>query len=144
MKYCYNCNRVTAGEPLFCNFCGRSYDVKLCPRLHVNPRNAQACSQCGSRDFSTPQPRAPLWAPIVQFLLSLVPGLILAVLSAAAIGFFVTELVRQPDMLFAAIVLLIALGFLWWVWSQLPTWFRTAIHNLLKRRRWNRDRNERR
>ncbi len=144
MKYCYNCNRITAGEPLFCNFCGRSYNVKLCPRLHANPRNAEACSQCGSRDLSTPQPKVPLWAPIAQFLLSLVPGLILAVLSAAAIGFFVTGLARRPDTLISAVLLLITLGFLWWVWSQLPAWFRRAIHNLLKRRREGRDRRERR
>jgi RNA polymerase subunit RPABC4/transcription elongation factor Spt4 len=144
MKYCYNCGRITAGEPLFCNFCGRSYNVKLCPRLHVNPRNAEACSQCGSRDFSIPQPRAPFWAPIVQFLLSLLPGLILAVLTAAVIVFFVTELMTRPDMVCAAIRLLIALGFLWWVWSELPAWFRRAIHNLLKRRREGRDRRERR
>jgi hypothetical protein len=144
MKYCYQCGRITAGEPLFCNFCGRSYDVKLCPRLHVNPRNAEACSQCGSRDFSMPQPKAPLWAPIVQFLLSLVPGLILAVLSIAVFGFFVIELVKRTNLLCVAIPLVIALGFLWWVWSLLPGWFRRAIYRLLKRKREGHDRSEKR
>jgi hypothetical protein len=144
MKYCYNCGRITAGEPLFCNSCGRSYDVRLCPRLHVNPRNAEACSQCGSRDFSTPQPKAPLWVPAAQFLLSLVPGLILAILTAAVVGFFVTALLSRPDLVCAAIPLLVALGFLWWVWSKLPAWFRRAIHNLLKRRREGSDPRERR
>jgi len=142
MKYCYHCGRITAGEPLFCNFCGRSYNVKLCPRLHVNPRNAEACSQCGSRDFSTPQPKAPLWAPVVQFALSLVPGVVLVFLSAAAVAFFITELVRRPDMLIATIPLFIILGVLWWVWSELPAWFRRAIQKLLKRRREGRDRRE--
>ena len=61
MKYCYECGRVTAGEPLFCQFCGRTYNVKLCPRLHVNPRFAEVCSQCGSRDLSTPQPKVSVW-----------------------------------------------------------------------------------
>ena len=32
---------MTAGEPLFCNFCGRSYDLKLCPHRHPNPRNEE-------------------------------------------------------------------------------------------------------
>ena len=31
MKYCYQCGRMTAGEPLYCQLCGRTYDVKLCP-----------------------------------------------------------------------------------------------------------------
>ena len=60
MKYCYHCGHMTAGEPLFCDHCGRSYDVKLCPRLHPNPRGAEVCSQCGSRELSTPQPKIPM------------------------------------------------------------------------------------
>ena len=135
MKYCYQCNRITNGKPLFCNFCGRSYDVKLCPRLHTNPRNSQACSQCGSMDLSTPQPKVPFWVRIVLFLVSLVPGAILLLVSIAAVIFFITELFRSPEMLGTAILLLIALGFLWWVWAQLPLWIRRAIHRLLIRRR---------
>ena len=40
MNYCYNCGHITPGEPLYCNYCGRSYDLKLCPRHHANPRSA--------------------------------------------------------------------------------------------------------
>lgn len=144
MKYCYQCNKITNGEPLFCNFCGRSYDVKLCPRLHANPRNAQACSQCGNRDLSTPQPKVPFWARIALFLISLVPGAILTVISVAAVTFFIVELFRSPRMLCSAILLLIALGFLWWVWAQLPLWLRRAIHRLLFRRREDEGRREKR
>src|SRR2546427_7721468 len=68
MKYCYECGCTTAGEPLFCNFCGRSYAAKLCPKLHVNPRLAEACSQCGSRDLSTPQPKVPVRWRILAFV----------------------------------------------------------------------------
>ena len=144
MKYCYNCNRVTAGEPLFCNFCGRSYDVKLCPRLHPNPRNAETCSKCGSRDLSTPQPKVPLWAPVVQFLLSLLPGLVLAVLSIGVIAVFLRALVQQPQLLVSAVLLLIAMGVLWWMWSQIPAGIRKAISNLVRRRREREGRGERR
>src|ERR1700722_11165723 len=105
MRYCYSCNKITTGTPLFCNFCGRSYNVKLCPRLHTNPRSAEACSQCGSRDLSTPQPKVPLWVPVIEFLVSLVPGLVLAILSAAVIGFAIVELLRSPRMLFAFLML---------------------------------------
>ena len=140
MKYCYNCNKITSGEPLYCNFCARSYSVKLCNRGHVNPRNAEACSQCGSRDLSTPQPRTPFWVPVVEYLLSLVPGVFLSIASIVTVLIGLRELLRRPDLLFAFVMLLIALGILWWMWSQLPSWFRTAIYKMLKRKRDGNDR----
>jgi hypothetical protein len=54
MRYCRNCRKFTSGKPAFCQFCGRSYGVKLCPRGHKNPRAANACSECGSHELSTP------------------------------------------------------------------------------------------
>jgi hypothetical protein len=140
MKYCYNCNRITPGEPLFCNFCARSFNVKLCPRMHVNGRNAEACSQCGSRDLSTPQPRVPLWAPILQFFLSLIPGLILTVLSILAVALVIRAIVQSPRALASLVFLLMALGVLWWIWSHIPQWFRKAIYKMLKRKREGSDR----
>jgi hypothetical protein len=68
MKYCYHCGRITTGEPLFCMFCGRTYDVKLCPRLHVNARFADCCSQCGSRELSTPQPKVSFYRKAAETL----------------------------------------------------------------------------
>ncbi len=64
--------------------------------------------------------------------------------SIAAVIIFITALFRSPEMLWAAILLLIALGFLWWVWAQLPLWFRRAIHRLLIRRREANGRKEKR
>ena len=49
MKYCYQCGRITTGKPLYCNSCGRSYDVKLCPRAHANPRSAEVYNIGGGR-----------------------------------------------------------------------------------------------
>lgn len=135
MKYCYNCNHVTAGEPLFCNFCGRSYDVKLCPRMHPNPRNAQACSKCGSRDFSTPQPRVPWWAPLVEFVLSSIPGGILIFASVLGVVAVLRAILMNPAALVALAFPLISLAILWWMWKQIPAWFRKAIYDLLKRKR---------
>lgn len=140
MKYCYNCNKITSGEPLYCNFCARSYNVKLCPRAHVNPRSADACSQCGSRDLSTPQPRVPLWVPIFEWLLSFIPGVFLGFATIILAVFLIRELLRQPGMMFAGAMLLIDLGILWWIWSQLPAWFRTLIYKMLKRKRDGNDR----
>ncbi len=59
MKYCHACHKMTPGDPIFCNFCGSTYNLKFCSRLHPNPRHASVCSQCGSREMSAPQPRIP-------------------------------------------------------------------------------------
>jgi hypothetical protein len=77
MKDCYQCGKLTAGEPLYCNHCGRSYDVKLCPRHHQNPRGAEGCSQCGSRELSTPQPKLPMSWRLAALLLQFVLGILL-------------------------------------------------------------------
>jgi hypothetical protein len=139
MRYCYNCNRVTIGDPLFCNFCGRSYNIKLCPKLHVNPRDAEACSRCGNRDLSTPQPKVPFWATFLLVVLSLIPGLILAVFSIVVIRFFIKRFLNSPDMLLALTLLQMVLGMLWWGWTEIPLFFREAIHKMLQRRNMDED-----
>jgi hypothetical protein len=140
MKYCYNCNRITPGEPLFCSSCGRTYNHKICAHKHLNPRHAMVCSQCGSREFSTPQPKVPWWAPALEFALASVPGLILVAASVAAIAAIVDALSRNPEFLFSLAVPVGLLGILWWMWLQLPRWFREAIHKLLTSRRDGDDR----
>jgi hypothetical protein len=140
MLYCYNCNRVTYGKPLFCNFCGRSYNVKLCPRLHPNGRNARACSQCGSRDLSTPAPKAPLWISLVVFLLSLVPGLLLVLISLLSVIALVHALFTNPRMLVAFTFLALALTVLWAMWTRLPL----ALRQFIRKRLLNREQDGRR
>ena len=135
MRYCFNCNHMTPGEPLFCNSCGRSYDVKLCPRRHVNPRTAEACSQCGSRDLSTPQPRRPGWAPILGFLLTAVPGIFLSTATIVIALAAVIGILERPDIIVMLAFLMIPFGIVWWMWSQIPSWFRTTIYKMLKRKR---------
>lgn len=134
-RYCYNCNRVTPGEPLFCNFCGRSYNVKLCPRLHPNSRSAQICSQCGSRDLSVPQPKMPFWARMLEFLLRMVPGAALMAVSLLAVALFILAIFTRPGLLVPIVFLLTALGFLWWMWSQIPASFRRIVHRLISHSR---------
>jgi hypothetical protein len=139
MRYCYNCNGITHGEPLFCQFCGRTYGVKLCPRLHKNPRSAQICSQCGSRDLSTPAPKQPFWISLAVFALSLVPGCLLVLLTLLALlaGFHV--LLTNPRMLLAFSFLGLALAVLWAMWTRLPLalkrWIRKQVLSRDKERR---------
>src|ERR1019366_6289429 len=95
MRYCYNCNRITRGEPIFCSFCGRTYNQKLCSRMHPNPRRAQFCSQCGSAEFSTPQPVIPILLRPAFWFLKLSPRLVvpatLVILIAVILHLIVTD-----------------------------------------------------
>lgn len=59
MRYCPHCRRFNEGKPTICNFCGRTWYVRLCPRGHENPYNAQYCGTCGSSDLTeTAGPRS--------------------------------------------------------------------------------------
>ncbi len=130
MKFCYQCGRMTAGEPLYCNSCGRSFDVKLCPRHHPNPRIAEVCSQCGSRELSTPQPRISVWWKVLEFLAKVISGVLLVYLTLA--GF--VALLKTPQFQNALIVFGILIGLLWWLWSLLPEWFRKLVRRSLRRK----------
>ncbi len=134
MKYCYECGRTTAGEPFFCNYCGRSYDLKLCPKLHVNPRLAEACSQCGSRDLSTAQPKVPVRWRILAFVAQLPTAAVLIIFSYR---FFlgITGKIRSHSRLhYRDLILASLLILLWTLWSMLPDSFRRLIHRSISRR----------
>jgi hypothetical protein len=122
---------MTPGEPLFCNYCGRSYDTKLCPRLHPNPRTAEVCSQCGSSDLSLPQPRSPWWLPPLLSTVSFLPGVLLLTFSLAVLISFVQALVTDPilfqQLMSRVVLLVLLLGLLWWLYSQLPGFIRRAF-----------------
>lgn len=127
MKYCYECGRITAGEPRYCQFCGRTYDVKLCPRRHENPRFAEVCSQCGSRELSTPQPKvSPVWK-VMEFLARVLVGLLIAYVVLSFVYGMVTT-PRTSDALMALGLLLCALFILW---TMLPDWFKRLVRRSL-------------
>ncbi len=140
MKYCYECGRMTPGDPLYCNSCGRSYDVKLCPRNHPNPRIAEICSQCGSRELSTPQPKVSIWWRILEWVTRMFVGAFLIFLSAVLVFEFLKELLQSSAGQTAVMLLTILLGILWWLWTLLPDWFRKLVKRSFERRR---DRDER-
>lgn len=134
MRICYHCGRLTSGKPLFCNTCGRSFSVKLCPRLHPNPRTAEACAQCGSRELSIPQERLPLWFRPLMFLFGIVPGFALLLISIFYIGYFLLRLISDPNHLLIPMFYGLALAFAWFIWLHLPLF----LIGRLKRRRTGR------
>lgn len=131
MNYCYNCGHITPGEPLYCNYCGRSYDVKLCPRHHANPRSADVCSKCGSRELSTPQPKVPAMWKLLAILIRLGLGLLLLYVTLS----FLIALARTTQFQQALVCFGLLLTGLWLVWSKLPDWLQDILRNLIKRRR---------
>jgi hypothetical protein len=131
MSYCYNCGHMTAGEPLFCGTCGRTYDVKLCPRLHPNPRGAEVCSKCGSRELSTPQPKIPMSLKLLAIIVRLGLGLLLFYGSLR----LVIALLQTAQVQKGLLAISMLLGCLWWMWSKLPDWLQEAIRSFWKSRR---------
>jgi RNA polymerase subunit RPABC4/transcription elongation factor Spt4 len=121
MRLCFSCNRITTGDPLFCNHCGRSYDLKLCKRLHPNSRSAEVCSQCGSRELSIPQPRAPWYLRPLLLLLAPLPGLILWVGTVAFFFLFLRVLVTDQRLLFPMMLVGLMIGILWFIYVNLPS-----------------------
>lgn len=140
MKYCFQCGRTTAGEPLFCNFCGRTFDVKLCPRLHPNPRIAKVCSQCGSRELSEPQPKVSWVWRLIASLIRLVAGVLLAGLSILIVITILRQLVTRPEFQAGMLVMGILVFGLWCLWTMLPQWLRKLVRRLVTRRKRRDDR----
>lgn len=134
MKFCYQCGRFTPGEPLFCQSCGSTYDVKLCPRLHPNPRWADICSQCGSHDLSTPQPRIPLLWRVLAFVLRVLAVLLVGILSLLVVVEVLQAMLESSQLQGALLSLVILIALLWWMWTELPDWIRKLIRRLLKRK----------
>ena len=128
MKYCYQCGKMTPGEPLYCGTCGRTYDVKLCPRAHVNPRGAEVCSQCGSRELSTPQPKIPMSWRLLALLTRLGLGLLLFYVSLS----FLIAVIRTQEAQHFFVAIGMLLAGLWYLFSKLPDWLQEVLRSLWK------------
>jgi hypothetical protein len=141
MRYCTGCHRFSAGEPLFCSNCGRTYHVRLCARLHVNPRNAEVCSQCGSRELSQPQPRTPFGSSLAVTLIGYIPGLVLLICSVLLGAAFLNVILTNSQVQGELLLLLLWLGIGWYVYTLMPTpmqraarWGWGAIRKRIRRR----------
>jgi RNA polymerase subunit RPABC4/transcription elongation factor Spt4 len=135
MKYCYQCGRINPGDPLFCNNCGRSFDRKLCPRLHPNSRSAEVCSRCGSRELSTPQPRVSFGWKILEWLGRFLIGIVLVFLVLLLAYEALLVLLGSPQGEGALLLLGGMVLVLFWIWGKLPEWLRKFVRNRLRRRR---------
>jgi len=133
MRYCHNCHKTTTGEPLFCQFCGSTYDAKLCPARHINPRWAEVCSQCGSRDLSTPAPRAPFWLAPLLLHGSLLPGVVLVVALVLVAAAIARELLTNQQVQAQLLDTVLILALAWWLYLQLPHFIKNMFGSLWRK-----------
>jgi len=127
MRYCFSCRKITTGSPSYCNYCGRSFHVKLCGRGHANVRTAEACSTCGSQDLSTPQVRPSLKLRLFLIGALFVPFAALLVLSLGYIAVFIQTLIENPSGLLPLMLLGLVLGLLWLLWIHLSATMRELL-----------------
>lgn len=132
MTYCFHCGKYTAGDPLFCNRCGRSYDVRLCPRLHPNPRHAHVCSQCGSAELSTPQPMVPLWRKALALAVHLLLTALLILASLLVSLVLVIELLETREVQEGLVIIGFLLIGCWLLWTRLPDWLRKMVRKAVR------------
>jgi hypothetical protein len=71
MRYCPFCQRINLGHPQHCNYCGRTWYVRLCPRGHENPTDSVFCSECGSPELSETSGPRPWWLWLIKIFSSL-------------------------------------------------------------------------
>jgi hypothetical protein len=127
MRYCNQCKKLTLGEPLFCNHCGSSFNDKLCPSRHVNARNAAACRECGSREFSTPAPPVSLALRLLLSVGSIVPGVVLAALVVMVLGAIVQAVMTNQQVQASLMCLLFLLAILLYAYMHLPGFLKGLI-----------------
>ncbi len=102
MRYCAFCKRMNAGRPLYCQFCGRTFEVRICRHCRqANPREALVCRNCGSAELSEISGSLPSWMDFLNvlfwiFIITLIIGIIrnvefllplLIILALLALGF---------------------------------------------------------
>ena len=138
MRYCHQCHRVTTGEPLFCNFCGSTYEAKLCPARHINPRTAEVCAECGSRDLSSPAPHLSFWFRALLHLLALLPGVGLLAITVLFFGGVLNLILTNQQIQFQILLFGLLLGLLWWLYMHLPTFIKELLRTVWRRSKRNR------
>lgn len=134
MRFCNSCKRLSPGKDPFCSRCGSTYDVKLCPRMHVNPRAAVLCSQCGSRELSSPQPKLPI---AVRLIRTIHLGLLLLLALVIYAGFYAYRLLTDPNNLQSLMCVGISLGLLLYLWMSLPRPIRNGVRSMARWRPGN-------
>lgn len=134
MKYCFHCKHLNIGKPQYCPYCGHTFNIKLCPRGHINAPNNLICGECGSEDLSE-SALSPLWIKKVKW------GLLFFIVIIIITNI---KLIIQFIVLFLLMVF-IFIGFMSFISNWLPEPFNKSFNSFWKAIRFllgsnNRDR----
>lgn len=104
MKYCAFCKRLNPGNPVYCQYCGRTFGSRICRHCReVNPPEALTCRNCGNADMSETSGPVPVWMNIsyIKCLLWVFAFI------------FVVQLIRNMNLVLSFLIIgaLWALGF---------------------------------
>src|SRR5262249_36050871 len=94
---------------------------------------AEACSQCGSRELSTPHPHVPLWLSLLLTLLSALPGLLLLAITVLLLAGFIQAMASSPQLQFQFMLAGLMLALLWYLYIHLPHFLRRLVSRLFRR-----------
>jgi RNA polymerase subunit RPABC4/transcription elongation factor Spt4 len=102
MRFCPHCRRLNPGRPMICHYCGRTWQVRLCPRGHENPSDSQFCGICGSADLSETAGPVPFWIWLIR-----IASLIIFIVFIASLRLPEFHLTDQINALVIAITILL-------------------------------------
>lgn len=103
MKYCAFCKRINPGKPTHCQYCGRTFGVRICRHCRqANPRMALVCRNCGGNELSEPSGSLPFrmdflnilfWISVLTLIIGIIRSLelllpLLVILGLLCLGFF--------------------------------------------------------
>ncbi len=90
------------------------------------------CSQCGSRDLSTPQPKVPFWGRVLVAAITILLEILILALAFLLALMLLRAVFSNTNVVNALVGIGIMLGLLWWIWFQIPLWMRKTMHRLLR------------
>ena len=128
MRYCFSCRRITSGKPYYCNYCGRSYGVKRCPRGHANPRGAEVCSECGSRNLSMPHSRGRISLWVLMLFGFILPFVTLLTITLGYMYVFLQAMIQNSSGLLPLMLMGLGLGLLWLFWVLVSSTLRRLLY----------------
>jgi hypothetical protein len=131
MRWCPLCRRISPGQPERCHYCGRTWNLRLCPSGHENPPDSQYCGLCGSARLSEPAPGGYLVNRLFRLFNN--PGLIVrTVLAVLGVGLVIALLTNFDNLM----PLLLAIAFLVFAIRLtrrfLPDWLVGGISRVLR------------
>jgi len=102
--------------------------VKRCQRGHANPRGAEVCSECGSRNLSMPQSRGKISLWLLMVFGFILPFVALLIVTLGYMYTFAQALIQNPSGLLPQMLTGLGLGLLWLLWVLVSSALRRLLY----------------